>query len=132
MTDLILFDEKCPFCQKCVSWVIEKDKYHRFLFSDLQGLTAQKRKNNLHIQNKDTVILVERFNTEEERIYYRSQTVFKVFWNLGGFYKLIGWKYILPSFMLDWAYRLIARHRKFFCKNMKGDARASHLQRFLP
>lgn len=132
MTDLILFDEKCPFCQRCMHWIIKKDKRRQFVFSDLHGITAQKRSSYLKVKKKESIIFVENFNRESEHVYYESKAVFKIFWKLGGVYKLIGWKYILPSFLFDWAYQIVAMNRKHLCRAKKYDERATHLQRFLP
>lgn len=132
MNDLIIFDEKCPLCQKGIQWIIKKDKQHKFLFTDLHGMTAKKKGISFKKSQKETIILIENFNSSKERVFFKSQALFKIFWNLGGIYKCIGWKYILPSFLFDWAYNLIARNRRHFCHGQRCDARDVHLQRFLP
>lgn len=132
MRDLILFDDHCPFCQRAILFIIKRDKRRNFIFSGLSGQTAQSLKPLLNQSNSETMILVENYNTSRSKVIYRSQAVFKIFWKLGGIYKIIGWKFILPSFCFDWTYKLVAKNRKYLCKKNVPYKTELYKERFLP
>ncbi len=115
MNHLILYDAPCSLCNKAIRFVIKRDSQKKYLFAPLTGKTAQSLCNTISLSD-DTLVLIENYETKKQRIYYRSKAVFKILWNLGGFWKIVGWKYILPSWMTDWAYRLIAKRRYQMCK----------------
>ncbi len=61
-------------------------------------------------QGKNSIILLEEEGDRKE-IYSASKAVMKIFWLLGGKYRLIGAMYLMPAFIMDPWYRLIARNR---------------------
>lgn len=131
MKDLILLDDQCPFCQRSILFILKRDHHKRFLFSGLHGLAAEKVK-HLSIGPSESIILIENYSTTQTKIVYRSQAIFRIFWKLGGIYKLIGWKFIFPSFFFDWAYRIVARNRKHLCKTNASYKTELYKERFLP
>ena len=132
MSDLILFDINCPFCQRCVLSLLKRDYKKRFQFSSLDGQAAQSMSGFLHISDAESIVLIEDYNTKNQSVSYRSKAVFKILWKLGGVYKLAGWKYILPPFLFDWAYNLVARNRKHLCSKCISNKLEPYQARFLP
>lgn len=111
---LIFFDGQCGLCDRAVQFVLKADKSRIFAFAPLQGETAKKMLQGIPM-DLDSVILIENFQTAEARTFVRSKAVFRTCWLLGGCYKLVGWKYVLPAWFFDWGYRIVAanRHRLF-------------------
>lgn len=107
---LVFYDGTCGLCHRLVCFILKKDKNQRFAFAPLDGKTAKKYLPR-SLQDKDTVILVENYETPSRRFFIESKAIWRVCWLLGGMWKLIGWLYIFPAFLFNWAYRLIARHR---------------------
>ncbi|MCH9632528.1 MAG: hypothetical protein S4CHLAM6_08660 [Chlamydiae bacterium] len=132
MADLILFDESCNFCQRCILFILKRDKKKNFIFSDLKGQAAQSMSDFLHISDNETIVFIEHYNTQFQRVFYRSKAVFKILYKLGGIYKLVGWKYVLPSFLFDWAYNLVAKKRKCLCKKNVPYKDKPYKEQFLP
>lgn len=107
---LIFFDGECGFCDKSITFVREHDKEKLFLFAPLQGETAQKWVAPEFRNHLKTSILVENYKTSP-KMYFYGKGAFRTLWLLGGWWKLLGWPCFLPSFLYDWGYNLIARHR---------------------
>ncbi len=129
MANLILYDAQCNFCTKCILFILKRDKKKQFLFADLKGKTAHSMR-GLKL-DQQALILIENFQEGEQIISNRSKAVFKICWKLGGVYKLIGWKYILPPILFDWAYNLIARNRRYLSTKKPRHPVALETDRFL-
>lgn len=107
---LILFDASCQLCCNAMDRVIRWDKKEIFLCAPLDGELAKSVK-----KSSDSLILVENFYGGKKRIYVQGRGVMRIFWLLGGWWAFLGWLSFLPC-GLDWAYRLVARHRHILKK----------------
>jgi predicted DCC family thiol-disulfide oxidoreductase YuxK len=109
---LVFYDGECGFCDCSVKYIMKIDTERLFAFAPLQGLTANKLLGPLHPQYKrlDTLILVEDFKISP-KIYTEAKAVFRICWLVGGLWILPGLLFFLPSFLMDWCYRLVARNR---------------------
>jgi predicted DCC family thiol-disulfide oxidoreductase YuxK len=109
-THLLFYDGECGLCDQMAQFVLDHDKHNRFLFAPLQGETAKE-----HLppgyRTLDSLSLIQDYGSPGERFYRESKGGLRIFWLLGGWWKLIGWLSFLPSFTFDWLYRLIARNR---------------------
>lgn len=110
---LIFFDDTCPLCQRAVSHIILIDQKNIFRFSPLKGNTAKevlgKKRDDFISEN--TIVLVENFKKPKKKIYIRSKALFKIYYLIGGWHKLIGFLSFFPPTITDFFYRLIAKHR---------------------
>ena len=102
--DLIFYDETCPLCICCVNFIAKRDKKNQFRFAPLTSEKAQK----LTHTRENTLIFLER--NQKEKI--RSKAALRILYLLGYPWKLLGFLYHLPSWLIDPPYRLIARLRK--------------------
>jgi predicted DCC family thiol-disulfide oxidoreductase YuxK len=112
---LVFYDGECGFCDCSVQLLLKVDKHGLFAFAPLQGKTAATMLKDLpaEMKNVDSLILIENYKTKPVT-YNQSKAVFRIFWLLGGLWKVIGVLSFLPSILFDWGYRLVARNRKFF------------------
>ena len=111
---LILFDGVCNLCNGAVQYVIKHDKKKRFRFGSLQGETGQKilAHYNLPSDNYNSFLLIE-----NGKCYSRSTAALRVLKHLGYPLKLGYALIIIPSFIRDFVYGVIARNRyKWFGK----------------
>lgn len=131
MNDLILYDASCSFCQKCILFILKRDAQKKFIFSHLDGEAAKSMSEFLRLADKDSLILVENYETEKQSVFYKSKAVFIISWKLGGFWKLVGWKKVLPSIFFDWAYDLVSKNRKLLCKKNALDPKSIDPKRFI-
>ena len=111
---IILFDGVCNFCNSIVNFIIVHDKKDKFRFASQQSATGQKLLNqyNILINKEDTFYFIEK-----ENVYSHSTGALRIFrllpWYLCWIYSFI----IIPKFIRDYGYKLIAKNRyKLFGK----------------
>ncbi len=111
---IILFDGICNFCNASVNRIIKNDKNNRFKFAALQsekGVALQKNY-TIDYTKIDSIILIEGDN-----VFYKSTAILKIVRHLGGAYSLLYGFIILPPFIRDFFYDIIAKNRyKWFGK----------------
>lgn len=107
--NLILFDGVCNLCNNSVQFVIKNDKKNKFLFTALQGETANTLLKEFKIDNSkiDSIILYE----PEKGVSIKSTAALKIASKMGFPVNLLAVFLILPGFIRNWFYDYIARNR---------------------
>ncbi len=113
---IILFDGVCNLCNSSVQFVIKRDKKEQFRFAALQGefgrQVLDQYKNKLPARTMDSFILLEK-----DDLYTQSTAALRVARRLPGGWRLLYAFMIVPRFIRDGVYKLIARNRyKWFGK----------------
>jgi predicted DCC family thiol-disulfide oxidoreductase YuxK len=111
---IVLFDGVCNLCNSTVQFVMKRDKRKQFLFGSLQGKTGQQylRQYNLPHNLFNSFMLIE-----GNKLYTRSTGALRMLKHLGGGWQLLYGFIIIPRFIRDAVYRLIATNRyKWFGK----------------
>jgi predicted DCC family thiol-disulfide oxidoreductase YuxK len=88
---------------------MDKDKKDLFRFVPLQSEEGEEVGKTYNVSGigKDTVVLIK-----NDQVYFRSAAVFRIFRMLGGWWKIPGIAgYIIPSFIADYFYNVVARNR---------------------
>ena len=114
---MILFDGVCNFCNGTVNFIMARDKKQRFKFAALQSEAGQNilGKFNLKITDFDTIILAE-----SNGYYEKSTAALKIAKELGGIWKLFYAFIIIPTFIRNFFYNIIAKNRyRWFGKREK-------------
>ena len=115
---LLLFDGECAMCDGTVQWVLDHDRQGVFSFAPLQGETAKAivaRHPELP-PTLDSLILVKQ-TPDGEVVRYHSDAVLGLARGLGGVWRLAGALRLLPRFLRDPWYRMLAANRyKLFGK----------------
>ena len=110
MTDqpVILFDGICNLCNRSIQYVIKNDKPASFKFASLQSATGRKllKEFNLPGNELNSFVLIQ-----DNKAYTRSTAALKVIKKLKGPVKLLYGFIIVPSFIRDAVYKLIAKNR---------------------
>lgn len=109
-----MFDGVCNLCNSSVQFIIKHDTHKRFVFTSLQSdvskeilLQFQNEKNDL-----SSILLVEKGT-----IYKESTAVLKIFRHLGKGFPILYVFIIIPPFIRNFLYRIIAKNRyKWFGK----------------
>ena len=111
---VILFDGYCGLCNKSVDWLLEKDAYHHLMFSSLQGDFAKTLPlTNVNLSAPNSLVV-----WENNKAFQKSEGVFRILKKLPFPWKLFLIFSILPSFITDATYDIIARNRnKWFGKS---------------
>jgi predicted DCC family thiol-disulfide oxidoreductase YuxK len=109
---LVLFDGVCGFCDRAVRWLLERDRFEHLHFAPLQGETAAalRRRHPEIPEDVDAIVYVET-GASGESVHLRSDAVFRVVAELTGPWRRLAWLRWLPRPLMDWGYRLFARHR---------------------
>ena len=110
---VILFDGVCNLCSGSVQFVLKRDKEKLFRFASLQSAYGQKilQQFNLPADNFNSFILYQ-----DGKFFTKSTGALKMFSKLGG-WKWVKIFWIVPEFIRDAVYNLIAKNRyKWFGK----------------
>lgn len=110
---IVLFDGDCNFCNYWVKYVIERDKKDLFRFTSLQSETGKKLLMQYDLKDDlETVVLIK--NNEAKT---KSSAALHIFKGLRSVYQLAMIFIVVPKFIRDAVYSLVARHRKQLMKN---------------
>jgi len=106
--DVVLFDGVCNLCNASVRFIINRDSRGRFKFASLQSVVAKQILKEIGVDTDalSTIVLIR-----QERCYVRSDAILEIARKLDGIWPLIYAARIIPRFIRDGVYRLIARHR---------------------
>ena len=113
-THIILFDGVCNLCNKSVQRVLKNDKKNIFKLAALQSQVGQQllQKYNLPLVNFGSFVLLQ-----NDKIYLKSTAALLVAKQLSGPIKLLYGFMIVPVFIRNFVYDIIAKNRyKWFGK----------------
>lgn len=111
---IILFDGVCNLCNNTINFIIRHDTKNVFKFATLQSDTAKELLNAFPSgENRlDSIVLLE-----NGKKYTQSSAALRIAKNLSGSYSFLYGFMIIPKFIRDWVYSLIAKNRyKWFGK----------------
>ena len=110
---IILFDGVCNLCNGFVQRIIIADEKDYFRFASLQSETGQNLlKNYPNLQDLKSIVYLQ-----DGKVFTKSSAALKIASHLSGSWKLLRIGYILPAFIRDVFYDLIAKYRyKLFGK----------------
>ncbi len=100
---IIIFDGVCGFCNKSIDILMRLDEEKIFKYTSLQGEYAKK----LDIPEGTQSIVFY----ENKRLYYKSTAILKILRSLGGVWVFTNVFYLIPRFMRDFIYDMIAKYR---------------------
>ncbi len=108
MERVIFFDGVCNFCNASVNFVIDHDPKNHFKFAALQSDFAKEKltKAGLNAEEYSSVVLIE-----GDTIYTRSTAALRIAKKLSGLWPLCYGFIIVPPFLRNWVYDVIARNR---------------------
>lgn len=131
----VLFDGRCGLCDGLVRWLIRRDRRGALRFAPLEGeLAARVRARWPGLPDADeTLVLVERPATADERVRVRSRAVFGILDRLGGPWRLVRLLAWIPAPIVDPLYRFVAARRARWFGRLESCRRpeAGELDRFL-
>lgn len=106
--NIILFDGICNMCSGIVQFLIKRDKHSKFKFASLQSTPGQQLLAiaSMPLDNFDTFLYFRR-----GKIYMESTAALLVLKDLGGFYSAFYFFIIIPAFIRNAVYKIIARSR---------------------
>ena len=104
---IILFDGVCNLCNGFVHFIIRRDKNNYFKFASLQSETAKEILIRFGLQEKlKTIVFIE-----NKKVYKRSTAALHICRRLQGAWPLLYGFIIVPPFLRDAVYNLVAKYR---------------------
>jgi predicted DCC family thiol-disulfide oxidoreductase YuxK len=110
---LVLYDGVCGLCDHFVRFLVRIDGHDRLRFAALQGPIGMEilKEAGRVADPMSTVIVVADHGSSEARLLDRSDAALFAVASAGGIYGLFGAFRIVPRFIRDGIYNLIARTR---------------------
>lgn len=103
---IVFFDGVCHLCNGFVDFVISKDTGHVFKFAPLQGETAMTLLDPEITEELSSVLF-----WDNGRLYRESDAILQIFLRLPKYKYLVALGLMLPKFLRDLIYKLVAKNR---------------------
>lgn len=133
---LVFYDGTCGMCHWVVQFLLKHDRNKIFMFAPLQGETAGVLLKDwrITVPEADSLVLIENYqDPDQKKIYIFGKGALRICWLLGGLWMVPGAISFLPSFLYDWLYKWVARHRfKWFASQSCLIPKTQNTSRFLP
>ncbi len=111
---IILFDGVCNLCNTSVQFIIKRDKKGIFQFAPLQSDFARQALENIQTSGLKTESVIY---ISGNKLYSRSSAALRIAKKLNTPWPVLYFFIIIPPFIRNWFYDLIARNRyKWFGK----------------
>jgi predicted DCC family thiol-disulfide oxidoreductase YuxK len=113
-TTLVFYDGLCGLCDGFVQFLLKRDRHARIAFATLQGELARGMLVPLGYDpgDLDSIFVVADWKAAQQRLLNRSQAVLHAVAQLGGAWRIFATvASIVPVFIADRVYGLVARHR---------------------
>jgi predicted DCC family thiol-disulfide oxidoreductase YuxK len=110
---LVLYDGVCAMCNGIVRFLLARDPDDRFRFLALQSELGREvvRARGGDPDEVSTLYVVTAPGRPGEKVLVRGRAGIRAMTSAGGAWRLLDALRVLPTFLLDAGYRLIARHR---------------------
>lgn len=106
---IVFFDGVCNLCARSVQFIIRQDPNGYFQFASLQSEMGQRAQSAIKQQTgkaPDSVVLLQ-----EGRYFTGSDAALRIARHLKGGWKLLSYLKVIPSFLREPVYRLVANNR---------------------
>lgn len=112
-TPLLLYDGECGLCNAVVRFLLRHDRRGNLRFAALQGTTARTalEARGLYRPDFDSIVFIPDFPRTDGVYLQRTDGVLGVLRELGGAWRLLGVLRVLPRFLRDPFYMIVARLR---------------------
>lgn len=103
---ILFFDGVCNLCNGLVRFIIKHDRRARIKFAPLQSDLARRMLSSYCIAQPDSVIYLT-----EGKCLTKSSAILRMFHDMEGGWKILYGFVVLPRFLRDFIYDVIARYR---------------------
>ncbi len=105
---ILVFDAQCLLCNGWVQFLLRHDRKGVFKYASIQGSTGQRllSQQGLKVDGLQTLLLVD-----GTRTWQHTAAILRVLHALGWPWRLAWLGWLVPSFIRDRLYRLVARNR---------------------
>lgn len=110
---IVFYDSDCGFCNRSVNFVLKSDKSKKILFVPLQ---SEFTKNLFDEKGFEKPDLSTFYFYENERMFIKSTAALKLTKHFKFPQRLLAVNWIVPRFIRDYFYNLIAKRRQRLSK----------------
>ena len=104
---IIFFDGVCALCNGFVNFVLRRDKSNQFRFAPIQGETAREFLPPIGENPREWSIIY----IDENGTHQQSDATLRIFKRIGGGLEILSWSLVIPRWIRNPIYRLIASNR---------------------
>lgn len=110
---LVLYDGVCALCNGIVKFLVARDRGDRFRFLALQSELGREvvRARGGDPDEISTLYVITAPGRAGEQVYVRGRAGIRAVTAAGGGWRLLNLLRILPTFLLDLGYRMVASRR---------------------
>jgi len=104
---VLLFDDVCKLCDGFVQAIIIRDHDKKIHYMSLQSEAGQRLLKTFGVAaDLDSVVLIE-----GGKVFTKSDVALRIFYHLGGGWKILSYLSIIPPVIRDTIYDWIAKYR---------------------
>jgi predicted DCC family thiol-disulfide oxidoreductase YuxK len=105
---ILLFDGVCNLCNKLVMFIIRTDRREKIVFAALQSESGKSLMEDCSLTktNIDSVVYIT-----DRKLFIKSDAILHLLKDIGNGWKLFFGLIIVPHFIRDFLYDLVARSR---------------------
>lgn len=110
---IVLYDGVCGLCNKLTQFLLKHDRYDRLRFAALQSnfATTLLQRHGFDSHDLDTVYVAVNSGETNEQVLARSDAILHLAGELGGVWRVGAIGKLIPRFLRDKVYDLVARNR---------------------
>ena len=110
---IVLYDGVCGLCNRLTQFLLKHDHKDRLRYASLQSEFAGAilKRHGKDVHDMDTVYVVRDYQEPSEVLLARSDAILFLGKQLGGIWGLAGLARVLPRWLRDRVYNLVARNR---------------------
>jgi predicted DCC family thiol-disulfide oxidoreductase YuxK len=105
---LVLFDGVCNLCNHSVKFIIKRDSKAKFRFASLQSEVGQQKlsQHAIPIIDNESIVVIK-----NRKVFQKSNAALEIARGLDGAWPILYGLKVVPRFIRDFFYDLIARNR---------------------
>jgi predicted DCC family thiol-disulfide oxidoreductase YuxK len=105
---IVVFDAKCLLCSGWVRFLVRHDHKGTLQFASIQGETGKRllSEHGLQVTGLQTLLLVD-----GDKAWLHTAAIFRVLSALGWPWRMVWVGWLVPAFIRDRMYRLVAKNR---------------------
>ena len=105
---IIIYDGKCMLCSKSIAFITQRDKKEEFEYLSYRGTYAQKLldKHTLDFTSTQYIVYINK-----GKHHIKSRAILEILRELGGIWSLLYIFIIVPPFIRNFIYDIIAKNR---------------------
>ncbi len=110
---ILLYDGVCGLCNRLVQFLLKHDQRDRIRFATLQSHFAidHLQRVGANAEDLDTVYVIKNCGDWTEEVLNRSDAILYLMRELGGIWSVVSWGRILPRWLRDRMYDVVAKNR---------------------